>query len=132
MELWAARVGGRLIAYLLNFVTPERVMYWQGAYHAEHRKRYAGGVLHFHAIRHACESGRSEYDFMLGTEEYKTGWTNAEHEQRYISLHPRTARGRLAFAALVAPRWCLRDYRAARRVHTSYIRLRQRLRGAFQ
>jgi CelD/BcsL family acetyltransferase involved in cellulose biosynthesis len=132
MEVWAARIEGRLIAYLLTFVTPERVMYWQGAYHADHRKRYAGGVLHHHAIRQACQSGRNEYDFMLGTEEYKSGWTNAEHEQNYVSIHPATARGRLAFALLVAPRWYFRQHPSARRVHTSFIRLRQRLRGAFQ
>jgi CelD/BcsL family acetyltransferase involved in cellulose biosynthesis len=113
VEVWLARLGGEAIGYLLNFVTPERVLFYQGAYDQAFRRLYPGGVLHYHAIRAAWESGRREYDFLQGDEQYKAGWTSARHEPRYLSLMPNTARGRAAFGALVAPRWFLRRFELA-------------------
>jgi len=129
MEVWLARLAGRLVAYLINFVTPERVMFYQGAYHEAYGKYYAGGVLHFHAIRNAWQSGLREYDFLIGKENYKEGWTTAEHSQQHLSLFPNTLRGRLAFKTLVAPRWHLRSFRSAHVVYDFAFQLRDRLRG---
>lgn len=117
VEVWLARIEGRAIAYLVNFVTPERVMYYQGAYDDGFRKYYAGGLLHFHAINRAWNAGVREYDFLIGAEDYKSGWTNGEHSQHYLCLMPATLRGQAAFLALVAPRWFLRQFRVAHTAH---------------
>jgi CelD/BcsL family acetyltransferase involved in cellulose biosynthesis len=125
VQIWLARFDGQAIAFLVNFVTPERVMYYQGAYRDGFRRYYPGGVLHFHAMRAAWQSGLREYDFLIGTEEYKTGWSTGVHTQQYVALFPSTARGRLAFSLVVAPRWYLRQFRSA---HTLYEFWRRRKR----
>jgi CelD/BcsL family acetyltransferase involved in cellulose biosynthesis len=122
IQVWIARFQGQAIAFLVNFVTTERVMYYQGAYREEFRRYYPGGILHFHAIRAAWQSGLREYDFLIGNEEYKSGWSTGTHPQRYVSLFPNTPRGRLAFAAIVAPRWYLRRFRSAHAVYEVWRR----------
>jgi len=122
LEVWLARLEGRPVAYLVNFVTPERVLFYQGSYDQAYRKYYAGGVLHCAAIRAACEAGLEEYGFLNGGEEYKSGWTTGVHRQRYLALVPDTLRGRAAFAAVVAPRWFLRQFRVAHAVRGLALR----------
>jgi len=113
VEVWLARVQGRPVAYLLNFVTRERAMFYQGAYDQAYRKYYPGGVLHCHAIHAAWSAGLHEYDLLQGDEEYKRGWATGHHPRRYLSVAPDTLRGRAAFATLVAPMWYLRRFPAA-------------------
>jgi len=113
VEVWLARLNARSIAYLLNLVSRERVMFYQGAYDQAYRKYYPGGVLHYHAIHAAWSAGLREYDLLTGDERYKSEWTTGRHRQRYLTVIPDTVRGRAAFASLIAPRWFLRQFRAA-------------------
>ncbi|HEU4752637.1 MAG TPA: GNAT family N-acetyltransferase, partial [Armatimonadota bacterium] len=124
MEVWLARSGGRAIAFLLNFLTDRKVWYYQGAYDEEYRKQYPGMVLHYRAIERAWQEGIREYDFLSGDESYKFDWTNGTRELRYRALFPATARGALAYYALIAPRWQLKDRQGARALHQFVLRLK--------
>jgi len=124
MEIWVAWKDERPVAFLVNFLTPERVCYYQGAYDEEHRKLYLGGLLHYRAIERAWEAGLREYDFMSGDEAYKTGWTTGERTLRYRAVFPPTPRGYLAFATLVAPRWRLKQSPHAHAALRLWVQLR--------
>ena len=114
IELWLARMDGKPIAFLLNFLTPGEVWYYQGAYDEEYRKQYPGGALHYRCIERAAQSGMSVYDLLSGDEPYKHGWTDGARPLRHLALFPASARGCLAYGVLLWPRWRLRSLPAAR------------------
>jgi hypothetical protein len=97
LEVWLAYNDSQPIAYQLNFLTPERVCYYQSAYHKSYGRYYPGGVLQFHAIKRAWHEGLREFDFMLGDEQWKSTWTNGKRLLKNVALFPRTLRGRLTF-----------------------------------
>ena len=118
IEVWLARYDGQPVAFLLNFITPQRTCYYQGAY-AEKYSRYSpGGILHYHAIRRTWQQDRREYDFMMGDESWKSGWANGERKLKHLALFPKTLSGYLAFLTLIAPRWYFRKFAWARSVYT--------------
>lgn len=127
MEVWLAHMDGRPVAFEINFLTPDRIWLYQGAYDEEYRKFSPGGVLDFLSIQRAWEAGAREYDFLSGDEPYKAERTNATRSLRYLALYPTTLRGMLAFALLIAPRWRLKQFAFAHAAHQSWIRLRNRL-----
>jgi CelD/BcsL family acetyltransferase involved in cellulose biosynthesis len=124
MELWLAWVDAQPVAFQVNFLTPERLCYYQGSYHEEYRKLYPGMVLHYHCMERAWQSGLREYDFMSGDEAYKSGWTDGERQIRYRALFPATPAGYAAYGALVAPRWRLKGSPAARAALQWWVRAR--------
>jgi CelD/BcsL family acetyltransferase involved in cellulose biosynthesis len=124
MELWLARKDGRPVAYEINFLTPERICLYQGAYDEEYRKWSPGGVLDFLSIERAWQLGLREYDFMSGDEPYKAERTTSERPLDYLALYPPTARGHLAYNLLVAPRWKLKDSAHAKAALQWWVRLR--------
>lgn len=127
MEVWLAHMDGRPVAFEINFLTPDRIWLYQGAYDEEYRKFSPGGVLDFLSIQRAWEAGAREYDFLSGNEAYKAERTNAARSLRYLALYPTTPRGLLAFALLIAPRWRLKQFAFAHAAHQAWVRLRSRL-----
>jgi CelD/BcsL family acetyltransferase involved in cellulose biosynthesis len=124
MEVWLARLSGRLAAFQVNLVTSERVLYYYGAYDAEYRRYYPGGILHLAALEHAWARGIREYDFLSGGEPYKLEWTNASRRLRVLAAHPNTPRGALAYALFVALRWHLRTSPLLRPAADTLLRLK--------
>lgn len=124
MELWIARMDDRPVAFELNFLTPQRIMLYQGAFNEEYRKLSPGGVLDLLSIRRAWEQGVREYDFMAGNEAYKQERTNATRSLRYLAVYPATARGSMAYATLVAPRWRLKASPRARAALQLWVQFR--------
>jgi CelD/BcsL family acetyltransferase involved in cellulose biosynthesis len=124
LELWLAWKEGQPVAFELNFLAPGRIWLYQGAYRTEFRKYSPGGVLDFLSIERAWKDGAREYDFMSGDEPYKAERTVAERPIRYRALHPADVRGHLAYGLLVAPRWTLKGYPAARAAHQFWTQLR--------
>ncbi len=121
MELWLARMEGRPVAFEINFLAPERIRLYQGAYDEAFRKYSPGGVLDFLSIERAWKAGAREYDFMSGDEPYKAERTDATRPIRYRALFPDGPRGQLAFALLIAPRWQLKQQAAARVAHQLWV-----------
>jgi CelD/BcsL family acetyltransferase involved in cellulose biosynthesis len=126
LEVWLARLDGEPIAYLVLLPAGGRVGFYTGAYKHDHRKHYAGGVMHSYAIERAVELGCTEYDFLNGGEPYKLEWTEAARTIRNAALHPRTARGYAAYLAYIWPRWALREFGPAQRAVNAAKELRER------
>jgi CelD/BcsL family acetyltransferase involved in cellulose biosynthesis len=122
VELWLARMEERPVAFLINLLTPERIYYYQGAYHEEYKKYYPGGVLHLHAMERAWNDGVREYDFMRGGAAYKADWTNGVRPVSYQALYPPTLRGRMAYQVLLALRWRLKGITSIQNLHQRYVR----------
>ena len=99
LHIWLAHFNGRPIAFLINFATPTRTLYYQGAYDADLAKHSPGAVLHYHAIHKAWQAGHFEYDFMMGDEAWKYAWTNGE---RILREHALTRSGLKSKATMLA------------------------------
>lgn len=114
LELWLAEMDGKPVAYEINFLSPDRIWLYRGGYDQEYARYGPGSVLEFHSIRTAWEEGRREYDYGSGCEPYKAERTNAVRPMQILAAYPRTPRGYMAYALLVAPRSRLRRHRAGR------------------
>jgi CelD/BcsL family acetyltransferase involved in cellulose biosynthesis len=123
LEVWLAHMAGRPVAFLLNFVTPERVWFYQGAFDEAYRRYFPGGVLHYCCVRRLWSDGLREYDLLSGDEPYKYGWANATRALHHRALFPARPRGYLAFALLVGVRWQLRRSARLRAAHGALCRL---------
>lgn len=124
MELWLARMDGQPVAFEINFLSPERIWLYQGAYDDAYRKYSPGGVLDFLSIQRAWQAGAREYDFMSGDEPYKAERTDATRPIRYRALFPDNLRGQAAFSLLVAPRWQLKGRPEAKAALQFWIQLK--------
>jgi CelD/BcsL family acetyltransferase involved in cellulose biosynthesis len=128
VEVWLAIVNDLPVAYLLNFLMPERTCYYQGAYDKEYSKYSPGGVLHFHAIKSTWQEGPREYDLMVGDEPWKNDWTNDVRVLKHIAVIKRNLRGYLAFIFLLGPRWYFRRFVYARTAYSFWRQISNRIR----
>ncbi len=125
MEIWLARMDGRPVAFLLNFVTPEQVCFYLGAYDDHYRRYFPGGILHYRCLQRMWEAGLREYDLLSGEEPYKYDWASEARVLRHRGLFPARLRGYLAYAVLLGLRWYLKRYAFVREAD----RLQDELRG---
>jgi CelD/BcsL family acetyltransferase involved in cellulose biosynthesis len=109
MQLWLASLNGRPAAYKIDFVLPGRLWVYQLGYDEEFQRASVGSFLCYVGIEQAWRGGVREYDYLSGDEAYKVERTMASRTIRHLAIHPRTLRGHLAFAVLIAPRWHLKD-----------------------
>jgi CelD/BcsL family acetyltransferase involved in cellulose biosynthesis len=124
--LWLARIGGKLAAYQINLLAGDRLWFYNGAYDPAFRAYYPGGVLHYRIIEDACRRGFREYDFLVGSEPYKRGWTDGERTLQTAAFYPSTVRGFLAFTLTVGAQWRLVESQTGRKAHEVYKILRWR------
>ena len=87
--------GKKPISALYNFNYRNKTYYYQAGSDPGWRKWSVGAVLHFLAIRRAFDKGFDEYDFLKGSESYKSLWSNAVREERQLTAYHQTARGLL-------------------------------------
>ncbi len=76
INLWLARVNGRVAAGALCFSHARHAVYWHGASRAESQRSRAANLLHAHIIEDACTRGLWWYDFnpsggLAGVEAFK-------------------------------------------------------------
>jgi len=73
VELLRASAGDRSFGWLYNFVCRGRVLFYLSGFRAEEDNRLKPGlVTHALAIEHHLKRGANVYDFMGGTNRYKT------------------------------------------------------------
>ncbi len=81
LELMWLRVRGEPVAVAYNIIWDNKVLFYQGGRTLEVPKQVRPGiVLHARAIRSAIEAGRTEYDFLPGTSQYKLQLANASRQ----------------------------------------------------
>ena len=78
LELVWLSVRGEPVAVLYNLIWQNKTMSYQGGRSMDVPKGVRPGIiLHLRMIRAAIEAGRTEYDFLSGTSQYKAKLSNA-------------------------------------------------------
>jgi CelD/BcsL family acetyltransferase involved in cellulose biosynthesis len=114
LELAWLRVRGEPVAVAYNIIWDNKVLFYQGGRTLDVPKGVRPGiVLHARLIRAAIEAGRSEYDFLPGSSQYKMQLATASRPVTRV----RAAQAPVRDLACQALEWGLtqvREYRKAR------------------
>ena len=86
VALHRMRLNGRTVAALYTFPYGGRTFYYLGGFDPELARYSPGTVLNARAIRHALETGCTEFDFLRGREGYKYRWPVEERENGRLEL----------------------------------------------
>ena len=84
LRFYTMKVGGQAVASVYGLVHHDTFIYFQSGYDPAWRNRSVGLVLVGETFRDALESGLTEYDFLRGTETYKSDWTT--RQRKTVSL----------------------------------------------
>jgi len=71
---------GQVVASELDLIVGDRVGFYQAGRRTEREWRGCGSVVRAAAVRHAADSGASEYDLLRGDESYKQDWATGRRE----------------------------------------------------
>ena len=86
LRLYFLRVQGKDVAALYTFKYNNKLFYYQGGWDPEMSKDRVGSILTNLVIEDAINRGYSEYDFLRGTEDYKTRLTGKKREEMDIFI----------------------------------------------
>ncbi len=78
LRLYTMKVGGQAVASVYGLVHRDSFIDFQSGYDPEWRNRSVGLVLVGETFKDALESGLTDYDFLRGTETYKSDWTTKQ------------------------------------------------------
>jgi CelD/BcsL family acetyltransferase involved in cellulose biosynthesis len=84
LRLYTMKVGGQAVASVYGILHRDSFIYFQSGYDPAWRNRSVGLVLVGETFRDAIEAGLTEFDFLRGTESYKSDWTT--QQRRTVSL----------------------------------------------
>ena len=107
-RLYLLQVEGAPRAALYGFAHGDRFAFYQAGYDPEWRQRSVGTVLLGHVVEECFAEGRSEYDFLRGSEPYKLKWANGWRETVRLRARDASLRALVHDAGRTAY-WRLRD-----------------------
>jgi CelD/BcsL family acetyltransferase involved in cellulose biosynthesis len=84
LRLFSLKVAGTTIASVYGIVHAGKFIYFQSGYDPAWANKSVGLVLVGETFRCAHEERLSEYDFLRGTESYKSDWTH--HTRKTVAL----------------------------------------------
>jgi CelD/BcsL family acetyltransferase involved in cellulose biosynthesis len=126
--LYTLKLGDKPLASVYGIVHRNKFAYFQSGYDPEWRNKSVGLVLIGQTFKDAIEAGFTEYDFLHGTESYKSDWTTLQRKtvsfrvnglQRggnWLDHHDRFLELRREVAERVLPeQWVARLRHASRR-----------------
>jgi CelD/BcsL family acetyltransferase involved in cellulose biosynthesis len=87
LRLYTMKVGGRAVASVYGILYRDTFIYYQSGYDPEWRNRSVGLVLVGETFKDAIEAGFKEYDFLRGTETYKSDWTTKQRRTVAVRIH---------------------------------------------
>ncbi|HYI02577.1 GNAT family N-acetyltransferase [Hyalangium sp.] len=94
LRLYTMKVGGQAVASVYGILYRDTFIYYQSGYDPEWRNRSVGLVLVGETFKDAIESGLTEYDFLRGTETYKSDWTTKQRRTVAVRIHATQGAGR--------------------------------------
>jgi CelD/BcsL family acetyltransferase involved in cellulose biosynthesis len=94
LRMYTMKVGGRAVASVYGILHRDSFVYFQSGYDPEWRNRSVGLVLVGETFRDALASGCKEYDFLRGTETYKSDWVSKLRNTVSVRVHSGTWTGR--------------------------------------
>jgi len=90
VEMLRASAGGEGFGWLYNFVSRGRVLFYLSGFRAEDDNRLKPGLVsHALAVERHLHSGAQVYDFMGGTNRYKTSLGQAGPDITALALQRR-------------------------------------------
>jgi CelD/BcsL family acetyltransferase involved in cellulose biosynthesis len=95
LRLLFLSVGGRRIATAYAAVYANRLFLLKTGYDPAFAKCSPFKLLTYFAVKHACEQGYSELDFLGDTEPWKLEWTSTTRPHDWLFVFSGTPRGRL-------------------------------------
>ncbi len=125
--LYTLKLGDKPLASVYGIVHRNKFAYFQSGYDPEWRNKSVGLVLIGQTFKDAIESGFTEYDFLHGTETYKSDWTtlqrktvsfrvNSPHRRGdWLDKHDQFRKARRAVAERLLPEWLVKRLRDASR-----------------
>ncbi len=87
LRLYTMKVGGQAVASVYGILHRDTFIYFQSGYDPQWRSRSVGLVLVGETFKDAIESGLTEYDFLRGTETYKSDWTTKQRRTVAVRVH---------------------------------------------
>jgi CelD/BcsL family acetyltransferase involved in cellulose biosynthesis len=94
LRLYTMKVGGQAVASVYGILHRDTFIYFQSGYDPAWRNRSVGLVLVGETFKDAIESGLTEYDFLRGTETYKSDWTTKQRRTVAVRVHSFQGAGR--------------------------------------
>ena len=94
LRMYTMKVGGRAVASVYGILHRDGFVYFQSGYDPEWRNRSVGLVLVGETFRDALASGLTEYDFLRGTETYKSDWVTKQRRTVSVRVHGDSWTGR--------------------------------------
>ncbi len=101
LRLWTLEVDGAAVAASLGFRFGNAEYFYQSGRDERFDALSVGAVLMGHVVRHAVETGATEYRLLRGDEAYKSRWSDLDRSVRTLAIS-RTLRG------AAAVRWAAR------------------------
>ncbi len=94
LRMYTLRLGEQALASVYGMVDRGKFLYFQSGYDPEWRNKSVGLVLVGETFRDALGAGVREYDFLRGTESYKSDWTTKQRRTVALRISQATAVGR--------------------------------------
>lgn len=121
VEVWLATVGDTPIAYSVNFVHQNRVLFYNGAFDADYAALSPGSVLFQFSVEDAFHRHADEYDFLAGDEPYKRTWTAESRPIAQVVMAQRRPYSRLVALLRYRLRWKLARSERLKQLHARLI-----------
>ncbi|MFL5319248.1 MAG: GNAT family N-acetyltransferase, partial [Myxococcaceae bacterium] len=93
LRLYTMWVGGKAVASVYGIIDRGVFSYFQSGYDPEWRNKSVGLVLVGETFRDALESGCRMYDFLRGTETYKSDWVTQQRRTIALRIHAHDGAG---------------------------------------
>ncbi|WP_224249148.1 GNAT family N-acetyltransferase [Hyalangium gracile] len=87
LRMYIMKVGGQAVASVYGILHRDTFIYFQSGYDPAWRNRSVGLVLVGETFKDAIEAGLTEYDFLRGTETYKSDWTTKQRRTVSVRIH---------------------------------------------
>ncbi|MBF5041093.1 GNAT family N-acetyltransferase [Aggregicoccus sp. 17bor-14] len=113
LRMYTMKVGGQAVASVYGILHRGSFIYFQSGYDPAWRNKSVGLVLVGETFKDAFAAGMTEYDFLRGTETYKSDWTSQQRRTVAVRVH----------AAKGAGAWFTRHEEAARTARNAVKRV---------
>lgn len=87
-RIYTMWIGDKAVASVYGLIDRGTFLYFQAGYDPEWRNKSVGLVLVGETFKDAIEQGFTEYDFLRGTETYKSDWTTQVRKTVTVRIIP--------------------------------------------
>ena len=101
VEISAIRLDGEVVAVEFELIGTDTIYAYQSCIAMSAKEHSPFYLSLLHRIRSAIESGKTEFDFMRGCEEYKSHWQATTTSTSRIRIRPKNRRGQFTHTSSI-------------------------------